>query len=233
MNARLIHRRPLAAACLVAAPLALLAGSLVRPSVPHGDGSQVLAKLNAIAAHRSAETAAIWLLALAWFLMVPACIVILRWANEHRSRLVQIGSSLFLLSVLAKIADIVFKPMLLEMTYSPDRAEMARVVNRIQEESIGKVLIVALIVGFAFGVPLLAAGFRQAGQLQTPLAVVLGVAGVLLFPGQFFEIQVLGILSAGLLIVGLTAVSLRCLGPSVDQFSETRFAKTAPLGAGR
>ncbi|MGI8633732.1 MAG: hypothetical protein ACR2NA_14465 [Solirubrobacterales bacterium] len=219
-------RRIVAGMCMVAAPLALLAGMVIHPAVETSERSIIAAA----AADSDAWYASHLLLLISLVLVVPAILGLTHMLREREVVLGHLGGGLALLGVMAFVGIVTVEGVVGWQAGLGDRAEMVALFERFGEATGYVIPFVLVSLGFAVGMITLAYGLFRANMVAPVLAVGLAVGSVLLAVGMFTAAEFIAIAGAAVLLIALSSVGIMVLAESDEQWAHPpTYTSTRPI----
>jgi hypothetical protein len=212
-------RKTVAGVCMVFAPLILLVGVIVHPEMKTDEGAQ----LAVIAENLDEWYVAHLLVLVALVLAVPAVLGLMHMLREREAAYGHLGGGLGLLGLLATTGIVAMEGFVgwQAAVADADRAQMIALFERLNDTA--GVVIPFFIVSFAFalGIALLALGLYRARAVQSWMAAFLAIGAVLLAVGGPTASDVLFILGAAFLFVGLGSIGRMVLTESDEDWEHT------------
>lgn len=210
-------RKMLAGACMVVAPVVLLAAMVIHPGSYMDEATQVAT----IADNLDAWYVAHLLAFLAVVLMVPALLGLMHMLRERQVAFGHAGGGLAMLGLLAFTGIVAMELVMWQMAGAGSTAEAVALLERLNETAGIVFPFVLLSFGFSLGMAFLAVGLYRARAVQSWMAVFVAV-GALVFG---FAIAVatnwLTIVAAAFLVVGLGAIGRMVLRETDEAWEHT------------
>lgn len=211
---------------LIAAPVALVIGSIVSPNTDHNNKIRELA---AVAAHKSTYLVGGLIFLLGTILMVFAGIGLIRMFRGSRGvTLGQVGGVGVVLAGIVGAGWYTLGAMEYEMVHAKGQNTMAlaRFLHAADNAGVIVPLIVMFVAGAVIGVVLIGIASWRTRVVPVWAAVVIIIAGPINFLGQGHAAQ---IISNAVLLVGLGTLGVTALRMSDEQWNSPR-ERTAVAG---
>jgi hypothetical protein len=206
--------RTLTGLCLIGAPVALTAAAAIGPDYFDDDKQQMLQK---IGVHPNRYVVALLLFLAAAVLLIAAGIGLVRFFRGAGVTLGQAAGGLLAVGAAATIGFFTIGAVQYEMTrHNLDRAEMADLVEQVEESAMLLPIVILFLVGIAIGSLLLAIAAWRRRLIPVWAALAIVAAAVLGFFGQ--DNKALEIVGFAILIVGLGTLGLRFLRMTDDEW---------------
>lgn len=195
-------RKTLAGACMVVAPLVLLAAMVIHPASDMDEATQVATIANNLDAWYLAHLLALVSIAL----MVPAVLGLMHMLREREVAFGHVGGGLAMLGLLAFTGIVAMELVLWQMAAGGDSREAVAVLERLNETAGIVVPFLFVSFGFSLGVACLAIGLYRARAVQSWMAVSVAGGAVLFGFAMASAMNWLAIVAAAFLVVGLGAI---------------------------
>jgi hypothetical protein len=210
-------RKMLAGACMVMAPLFLLAAMVVHPASDMDEATQVAT----IADNLDAWYAAHLLALIAIVLMVPALLGLMHMLRERQVTLGHVGGGLAMLGLLALTGIVAIELVMWQMAGAGDTSEAVALLERVTETAGILIPFALMSFGFALGMALLAVGLYRARAVQSWMAVSVGVGAIVFGFGIATAMNWVTIVAAAFLVVGLGAIGRMVLRETDEAWEHT------------
>jgi hypothetical protein len=195
-------RKTLAGACMVVAPLVLLAAMVIHPASDMDEATQVATIADNLDAWYLAHLLALVSIAL----MVPAVLGLMHMLREREVAFGHVGAGLAMLGLLAFTGIVAMELVLWQMAAGGDSREAVAVLERLNETAGIVVPFLFVSFGFSLGVACLAIGLYRARAVQSWMAVSVAGGAVLFGFAMASAMNWLAIVAAAFLVVGLGAI---------------------------
>ncbi|MEA2407204.1 MAG: hypothetical protein QOE69_1323 [Thermoleophilaceae bacterium] len=195
-------RKTLAGACMVVAPLVLLAAMVIHPASDMDEATQVATIADNLDAWYLAHLLALISIAL----MVPAVLGLMHMLREREVAFGHVGGGLAMLGLLAFTGIVAMELVLWQMAAGGDSREAVAVLERLNETAGIVVPFLFVSFGFSLGVACLAIGLYRARAVQSWMAVSVAGGAVLFGFAMASAMNWLAIVAAAFLVVGLGAI---------------------------
>ncbi|MEA2365876.1 MAG: hypothetical protein QOI32_1388 [Thermoleophilaceae bacterium] len=195
-------RKTLAGACMVVAPLVLLAAMVIHPASDMDEATQVATIADNLDAWYLAHLLALVSIAL----MVPAVLGLMHMLREREVAFGHVGGGLAMLGLLAFTGIVAMELVLWQMAAGGDSREAVAVLERLNETAGIVVPFLFVSFGFSLGVACLAIGLYRARAVQSWMAVSVAGGAVLFGFAMASAMNWLAIVAAAFLVVGLGAI---------------------------
>jgi hypothetical protein len=224
-------RKMVAGICMVVSPLLLLAGTIIQPSTGTSESSVVAAA----ASHADAYYATSLLYLLSIVLAVPAVLGLMHMLRERGVAFGHVGGGLGILGLLGFLGIVTIDGFVAwKMGAAPNRAANAALLKDIHESAGVYVPIYLMSFGFALGMVCLAMGLYRAKAVQSWMAVFIMVAAVLLVIAGPTASELVGIVGAAFLFVGLGSIGRMVLTETDADWEHTpEYSDFRPLAGMR
>jgi hypothetical protein len=213
-------RRTVAGTCLIAAPLAGLAGTLIGPESETDAADQ----LAAIADNQDAFVITTVIGMVALVLLLPAVLGLLHLLRDRAVALGHLGGSLALVGIVGLAALQGLGVVLAEtVTGDAEREQMVELVERVEDNAGFIVVLLMFLVGLNLGLILLAAAPWRAQVAPAWVALAVVASVIVLFLGTD---KILGAIGFALLAVAFGWVGRAVLARSDDDWEPQRTRQT-------
>jgi hypothetical protein len=196
-------RRMLAGTCMIAAPLVLLASSIVAPSVSSTKEGPIL---QAIGDHPDRFYLSTVLLIVGVVLLVPAVLGLMHLLREKRAALAHVGGGLTMVGVLTFMLFGGISLVQWQMVRGgADRGQMVSLLHRF-DHTAGTQVFLYFSLAFTIGLIVLAAGLYWARLVHWGPSALLAVGAVVLQVAIISNRSWLFIVATAILFVGLATI---------------------------
>jgi hypothetical protein len=210
-------RKTMAGLCMVFAPLLLLVATVIHPET----GTEAASTITAAAENPDTWYAAHLIALMALVLAVPAVLGLMHMLREREVALGHVGGGLGLLGILAFVGIVAMEGFAGWQAGAGDRAEMVALFDRMYETAGVIVPFYVMSFGFAIGMLCLALGLYRARAVQSWTAVVIALSAILLAIGFPTASEIVTIIGAAFLFVGLGSVGRMVLTESDEDWEHT------------
>jgi hypothetical protein len=211
-------RKQIAAICMLVAPALLLVSAIVQPELDTDEAAQLGFVADSPDAWYITQLLALGAIVLA----VPAVLGFMHMLRERRVLFGHVGGGLALAGLLAITGVVAIQLVVWQMASSgADQAEMAALYERVNETT--GLWIPFFLVPFAFyvGVVVLATGLALARAVHPLVAACMAVGAVLVAVGYPIASEILYIVGAIVLWLGVGATGWMVLGETEEQWEHT------------
>jgi hypothetical protein len=210
-------RKILAGLAMVLAPLVLLVGTILHPSVP----ADAAGEIGAVASGPGRWTAAHLLLLCSVVIGLPAVLGLMHMLRERRAAFGHLGGALALMGLLAFVGVLAIELVLGQMAGMGSRPAMIALLTRI--DSAAAITAPFLFGTFLFGLGMvvLGLGVYEARVAKWWQALAVAVAGVALVISVPMASTALAIGGAVILLVGQGSIGMTVLGESDADWEHT------------
>jgi hypothetical protein len=210
-------RKMVAGACMVVAPILLLAAMVIHPASDMDEATQVAT----IADNLDAWYAAHLIVLVSIVLTVPALLGLMHMLRERQVTLGHVGGGLAMVGLLAFVGIVAMELVLWQLLREGDTATAVTLLQGLNE-SAGILIPFALMsFGFAIGMALLAVGLYRARAVQSWMAVCVGVGAILVGFAFGTALNWLAIVAAAVLVVGLGSIGRMVLRETDEAWEHT------------
>jgi hypothetical protein len=211
-------RKTIAGACMIAAPLFVLVGSVIHPDGSTDEATQ----LATVAGNLDEWYVAHLVLLVSLALAIPAVLGLMHMLREREAAYGHVGGGLALLGVLAVAGIVAIEMVVWQMgAASADRAEMVALFERVSDSAGIVIPLFLMSVALGLGLVVLALGLYRARAVQWWMAVFVAVGGVLITVAGFVASPVVAIVGGAFLLVGLGSIGRIVLSESDDDWEHT------------
>jgi hypothetical protein len=216
-------RRTLAGLCLIAAPLAGLAATVVHPPAALDIGE----RLTMVAEYPTRFLASNLLAVLVQILLVPALLGLLHLLKGRGVVLGHIGGGLALAGVFGYMGVLATEFVVLEMA-AGGRQEMIALAERVYGSVGFGIFLLMFLLGLLLGFIILSVALWRARIAPIWAAACIAVGSVLDFVASTSTLAV--VLTWILFLIGLGWVGLKLLGMSDEDWAQGRVPDTVSMG---
>ena len=210
-------RKMVAGACMVVAPILLLAAMVIHPASDMDEATQVAT----IADNLDAWYAAHLIVLVSIVLTVPAVLGLMHMLRERQVTLGHVGGGLAMVGLLAFVGIVAMELVLWQLVREGDTATAVTLLQGLNE-SAGILIPFALMsFGFAIGMALLAVGLYRARAVQSWMAVCVGVGAILVGLAFATALNWLAIVAAAFLVVGLGSIGRMIIRETDEAWEHT------------
>jgi len=208
-------RKVVAGCCLLAAPLLLLVAMVIHPDTGTSEASLVAAAADSPDAWYVAHLLVLVSLAVA----IPAVLGLMHMLRERETSFGHVGGGLALLGILAFTGIVAVEGFAgWQIAKGGDDAAL---LERLYDSA--GFVIPFVLMGFAFmlGMLVLAVGLYRAHAVQAWMALFVAIGAVLMAVAFPTAVEVLAIVGAAFLLVGLGSIGREVLGESDEDWERT------------
>ena len=210
-------RKVLAGACMVVAPLVLLAAMVVHPASDMNEATQVATIQDNLDAWYVAHLLALVSIAV----MVPAVLGLTHMLREREVAFGHVGGGLAMLGLLAFAGIVGMELAMWQMAAGGSTAEAVALLERLNNTA-GIVIPFAFVsFGFALGLACLAAGLYRARAVQSWMAISTAAGAILFGFAIGTAMNWLAVVAAAFLVVGLGAIGRMVLRETDEAWEHT------------
>ena len=210
-------RKVLAGACMVVAPLVLLAAMVIHPPSDMNEATQVATIQDNLDAWYVAHLLALISIAV----MVPAVLGLMHMLREREVALGHVGGGLAMLGLLAFTGIVAMELVMWQMAAGGDTREAVTLLERLNETAGIVIPFVVVSFGFALGVACLAIGLYRARAVQSWMAISVAAGAILFGVAIGSAMNWLAIVAAAFLVVGLGAIGRMVLQETDEAWEHT------------
>ena len=210
-------RKLVAGACMVVAPLVLLAAMVIHPASDMDEATQVAT----IADNLDAWYAAHLLAFISIVLTVPVVLGLMHMLREREVAFGHVGGGLAMLGLLGFAGIIGMELAMWQMVAGGSTAQAVGLLERLDETAGIVIPFVLVSFGFALGLACLAIGLYRARAVQSWMAISVGVGAILLGVAFGAALNWLTIVAAAFLVVGLGSIGRMVLRETDEAWEHT------------
>ena len=210
-------RKMLAGACMVVAPLVLLAAMVIHPASDMDEATQVAT----IAADLDAWYVAHLLALVSIAVMVPAVLGLMHMLREREVAFGHVGGGLAMLGLLAFTGIVAMELVIWQLAGAGETAQAVALLERLNETTGIVVPFVLVSFGFSLGVACLAIGLYRARAVQSWMAISVAAGAVVFGVAIGSAMNWLAIVAAAFLVVGLGAIGRMVLQQTDEAWEHT------------
>ena len=210
-------RTMLAGACMVVAPLVLLAATVVHPASDMDEAAQVAT----IADNLDAWYLAHLLALVAIVFTVPAVLGLMHMLRERQVALGHVGGGLAVLGLLAYTGIVGIELAMWQMAGGGNTAEAVALLERLNETAGIWIPFGIVSFGFALGMACLALGLYRARAVQSWMAIFVAVGAIAFGFAVAAAMSWLAIVGAAFIVVGLGAIGRMVLRETDEAWEHT------------
>ena len=210
-------RKMLAGACMVVAPLVLLAATVIHPASDMDEAAQVAT----IADNLDAWYVAHLLALVAIVLTVPAVLGLMHMLRERQVALGHVGGGLAMVGLLAYTGIVGIELAMWQMAGGGNTAEAVALLERLNETAGILIPFGVVSFGFALGMACLAVGLYRARAVQSWMAISVAVGSIAFGFAVAAAMNWLAIVAAAFLVVGLGAIGRMVLRETDEAWEHT------------
>ena len=210
-------RKMLAGACMVVAPLVLLAATVIHPASDMDEAAQVATIADNLDAWYVAHLLALVSIAL----MVPAVLGLMHMLREREVAFGHVGGGLAMLGLLAFTGIVAMELVMWQLAGAGETAQAVALLERLNETAGIVIPFVVVSFGFSLGLACLAIGLYRARAVQSWMAISAAVGAVLFGVAIGSALNWLAIVAAAFLVVGLGAIGRMVLQQTDEAWEHT------------
>ena len=210
-------RKMLAGACMVVAPVVLLAAMVIHPASDMDEAAQVATIADNLDAWYVAHLLALISIAV----MVPAVLGLMHMLREREVAFGHVGGALTMLGLLAFTGIVAMELVMWQMAAGGNTSEAVTLLERLNETAGIVIPFVAVSFGFALGVAVLAIGLYRARAVQSWMAISAAAGAILFGVAIGSAMNWLAIVAAAFLVVGLGAIGRMVLQETDEAWEHT------------
>jgi hypothetical protein len=210
-------RKMLAGACMVVAPVVLLAAMVIHPASDMDEATQVAT----IADNLDAWYVAHLLALVAIALMVPAVLGLMHMLRERQVAFGHVGGGLAMLGLFAFTGIVAMELVMWQMAAAGSTREAVTLLERLNDTAGIVIPFVVVSFGFALGVAALAVGLYRARAVQSWTAISAAAGAIVFGFAVGTAMNWLAIVAAAFLVVGLGAVGRMVLSETDEAWEHT------------
>jgi hypothetical protein len=210
-------RKIVAGACMVVAPLVLLAAMVIHPASDMDEATQVATIADNLDAWYVAHLLALISIAV----MVPAVLGLMHMLREREVAFGHLGGGLAMLGLLAFAGIVGMELVMWQMVAGGSTREAVALLERLNDTAGIVIPFVAVSFGFAFGLACLAIGLYRARAVQSWTAISVAVGAVVFGFAIGAALNWLAIVAAAFLVVGLGTIGRMVLRETDEAWEHT------------
>jgi len=210
-------RKMLAGACMVVAPVVLLAAMVIHPASDMDEATQVATIADNLDAWYVAHLLALISIAV----MVPAVLGLMHMLREREVAFGHVGGALTMLGLLAFTGIVAMELVMWQMAAGGETREAVTLLERLNETAGIVIPFVVVSFGFALGVACLAIGLYRARVVQSWMAISVAAGAILFGVAIGSAMNWLAIVAAAFLVVGLGAIGRMVLQETDEAWEHT------------
>jgi hypothetical protein len=210
-------RKIVAGACMVVAPLVLLAAMVIHPASDMDEATQVATIADNLDAWYVAHLLALISIAV----MVPAVLGLMHMLREREVAFGHLGGGLAMLGLLAFAGIVGMELVMWQMVAGGSTREAVALLERLNDTAGIVIPFVAVSFGFALGLACLAIGLYRARAVQSWTAISVAVGAVVFGFAIGAALNWLAIVAAAFLVVGLGTIGRMVLRETDEAWEHT------------
>jgi hypothetical protein len=210
-------RKMVAGACMVVAPLILLATVVIHPPSDMDEATQVAT----IAGNLDAWYVAHLLAFVSIAVMAPAVLGLMHMLREREVAFGHVGGGLAMLGLLAFAGIVGMELAMWQMVAGGSTSEAVGLLERLNGTAGITIPFVLVSFGFTLGLACLAVGLYRARAVQSWMAVSMAIGAILFGFAFAMALNWLGIVAAAFLVVGLGAIGRMVLRETDEAWEHT------------
>jgi hypothetical protein len=210
-------RKMLAGACMVVAPVVLLAAMVIHPASDMDEATQVATIADNLDAWYVAHLLALVGIAL----MVPAVLGLMHMLRERQVAFGHVGGGLAMLGLFAFTGIVAMELVMWQMAAAGSTREAVTLLERLNETAGIVIPFVVVSFGFALGLAALAVGLYRARAVQSWMAISVAAGAIVFGFAVGTAMNWLAIVAAAFLVVGLGAVGRMVLSETDEAWEHT------------
>jgi hypothetical protein len=210
-------RKMVAGACMVVAPLVLLAATVIHPASDMDEATQVATIADNLDAWYVAHLLALISIAV----MVPAVLGLMHMLREREVAFGHVGGGLAMLGLLAFAGIVGMELVMWQMVAGGSTSEAVALLERLNDTAGIVIPFVVVSFGFALGLACLAVGLLRARAVQSWTAISIAVGAIAFGFAIATAMNWLAIVAAAFLVVGLGAVGRMVLRETDEAWEHT------------
>jgi hypothetical protein len=210
-------RKMVAGACMVVAPLVLLAAMVIHPASDMNEATQVATIQDNLDAWYVAHLLALISIAL----VVPAVLGLMHMLREREVAFGHVGGGLAMLGLLAFTGIVAMELVIWQMAAGGSTAEAVSLLERLNNTAGIVIPFVIVSFGFTLGLACLAVGLYRARAVQSWMAISTAAGAVLFGFAIGTAMNWLAIVAAAFLAVGLGAIGRMVLRETDEAWEHT------------
>jgi hypothetical protein len=210
-------RKMLAGACMVVAPLVLLAAVVIHPASDMDEATQVATIADNLDAWYVAHLLALVSIAV----MVPVVLGLMHMLREREVAFGHVGGGLAMLGLLAFSGIVAMELVMWQLAGAGETAQAVALLERLNETTGIVIPFVLVSFGLALGLACLAIGLYRARAVQSWMAISVAAGAVLFGAAIGSAMNWLAIVAAAFLVVGLGAIGRMVLQQTDEAWEHT------------
>lgn len=210
-------RKMVAGACMILAPLVLLAAVVIHPASSMDEATQVATIADNLDAWYVAHLLALISIAV----MVPAVLGLMHMLREREVAFGHVGGGLAMLGLLAFAGIVGMELVMWQMVAGGSTREAVALLERLNDTAGIVIPFVVVSFGFALGLACLAIGLYRARAVQSWTAISIAVGAIVFGFAIASAMNWLAIVAAAFLVVGLGAVGRMVLRETDEAWEHT------------
>ena len=210
-------RKMVAGACMVVAPLVLLAAMVIHPASDMDEATQVATIADNLDAWYVAHLLALVSIALT----VPVVLGLMHMLREREVAFGHVGGGLAMLGLLAFAGIVGMELAMWQMVAGGSTREAVALLQRVNDTAGIVIPFIVVSFGFALGLACLAIGLLRAHAVQSWMAVCVGVGAIAFDFAMASALNWLAIVAAAFLVVGLGGIGRMVLRETDEAWEHT------------
>jgi hypothetical protein len=210
-------RKMVAGACMVVAPLVLLAAVVIHPASDMNEATQVATIQDNLDAWYVAHLLALISIALT----VPVVLGLMHMLREREVAFGHVGGGLAMLGLLAFAGIVGMELAMWQMAAGGSTAEAVALLERLNNTAGIVIPFLFVSFGFAFGLACLAVGLYRARAVQSWMAISTAAGAILFGVAVGTAMNWLAIVAAAFLVVGIGAIGRMVLRETDEAWEHT------------
>jgi hypothetical protein len=210
-------RKIVAGACMVVAPLVLLAAMVIHPASDMDEATQVATIADNLDAWYVAHLLALVSIALT----VPAVLGLMHMLREREVAFGHVGGGLAMLGLLAFAGVVGMELVMWQMVAGGSTREAVALLERLNETAGIVIPLLLVSFGLSLGLACLAIGLYRARAVQSWMAISVASGAILLGVAFGAALNWLAIVAAAFLVVGLGAIGRMVLRETDEAWEHT------------
>jgi hypothetical protein len=210
-------RKMVAGACMVVAPLVLLAAMVIHPASDMNEATQVATIQDNLDAWYVAHLLALISIAV----MVPAVLGLMHMLREREVAFGHVGGGLAMLGLLAFAGIVGMELAMWQMAAGGSTREAVALLERLNNTAGIAIPFAFVSFGFALGLACLAAGLYRARAVQSWMAISTAAGAILFGFAIGTAMNWLAVVAAAFLVVGIGAIGRMVLRETDEAWEST------------
>jgi hypothetical protein len=210
-------RKMVAGACMVVAPLVLLAAVVIHPASDMNEATQVATIADNLDAWYVAHLLALISIAV----MVPAVLGLMHMLREREVAFGHVGGGLAMLGLLAFAGIVGMELVMWQMVAGGSTSEAVALLERLNDTAGILIPFVLVSFGFALGLACLAIGLYRARAVQSWTAISVAAGAIVFGFAIGAALNWLAIVAAAFLVVGLGTIGRMVLRETDEAWEHT------------